>query len=115
MDRRTIPQNGRQPSSQMPLAQRRRLRPAALLPLYDAAAAVHDSGDDNFFLHRGAMLHADIAMGDPPPLAPSTKTGSPAPQQMHMQLFDGRETEQGEVAIHWILARLLLDAVTRPD
>jgi hypothetical protein len=115
MDRRTLPQNERQPASAMSSAQRRRLRPAALLPLYDAATAVHDSGDVNFLVHRGAMLHADVAMGDPPPLAPSTKRGLPAPQQLHMQLFDGRETDRGEVAIHWVLGRLLLDAVTLAD
>jgi hypothetical protein len=111
MDLRTLGRDAQQ-LTRMPAAQRRKLRPAALQPLYDAAAIVHNSGDDNFLLHHGAMLHADVATGDPPALAPSKKPNLPAPQQMHLQLFDGRETSQGEVAIHWIIGRLLLDAVT---
>jgi hypothetical protein len=114
MDLRVLSRDARQ-LAQMPPAQRRKERPKALLPLYDAAATVHDSGDDNFLLHHGAMLHADIATGDPPALAPSKKPGLPAPQQMHLQLFDGRETDRGEVAIHWVIGRFLLDAVTVVD
>jgi hypothetical protein len=63
-------------------------------------------------LRRGAMLHTDIAVfhagANPEPLVPRAL---PAPKQVRINLFDGRETTRGEIAIHWVIGRLLLDAV----
>ena len=87
-------------------------RAAELQELLRIADRVHESGDQNFVLRRGAMLHADIATGALMPAPATASAAFPAPRQMRLQMFDGLETDRHEVAIHWILGRLLLDAVT---
>jgi tetratricopeptide (TPR) repeat protein len=68
-------------------------------------------GDKNYVLRRGALLHTDAAMfsaGLVEPLAPGTTAN---PQPIFMNISDGREIELGRGAMHWEIARLLLDAV----
>ena len=78
-----------------------------------AAAERSRTGDPNYVLRRGALLHGDAAMlrphGPVEPLSP----GSPAfgPQSWRMDINDGRGTDVGLTAIHWDIARLALDRV----
>ena len=81
-------------------------------PLRRVTDLVRQSGDDNAVLRRGAMLHVDIATRATFQAGAVVRSRLPAPQQMRLQVSDGQETDRGEVAIHWILGRLLLDAVT---
>ena len=68
-------------------------------------------GDSNVVLRRGAMLHADVAMQNGPRPVSADSDSDPAPQQLRIHLLDGRETMRGQVEIHWVIGRLLLDAV----
>lgn len=69
-------------------------------------------GDSNVLLRRGAMLHADVAMHTGPRSTSEDSDADPVPQQLRIHLRDGRETMRGQVEIHWVIGRLLLDAVT---
>jgi tetratricopeptide (TPR) repeat protein len=84
--------------------------------LAEAAARSRSLGDTNYVLRRGALLHTDAAMfsaGLIEPLAPGTAAD---PQPILMNISDGREIEVGRGAIHWEIARVLLDAVApAPD
>jgi tetratricopeptide (TPR) repeat protein len=76
------------------------------------AAARHD--DENFVMKRGALLHADIAMlvpGKSEPLDNRPPSGS---QRFMMLSTDGRQLSVEHTAVHWELARTLLDNVM-PD
>lgn len=89
---------------------------AELRRLADAAAESRIRGDENYVLRRGALLHSDAAMFSADliePLAPGTTAD---PQRIVMNISDGRQIELGRGAMHWEIARLLLDAVApRPD
>ena len=80
--------------------------------LAEQVTAARRRGERNFVLRRGALLHADIGMTDRPATRPPGARGSPGPHQLRIHIFDGRETDQDEVAIHWVIGRQLLDAVT---
>jgi tetratricopeptide (TPR) repeat protein len=89
-------------------------RDADLLRLSALAFAARSAGDgDNFILRRGALLHADVAMlVVPNRIEPaSTTSPPPGPQRFKMQISDGLQTDFGEVAVHWEIARAVLDSV----
>jgi tetratricopeptide (TPR) repeat protein len=79
-----------------------------------AAAERLRTGDDNYVVRRGALLHTDIAMLQPhapvePFSGPSARwTG---PQTWRIDISDGRSLEVGMSAVHWDIARLALDHV----
>jgi len=82
--------------------------------LRDLARHAHASkqrGDDNYVLRRGAILEADVAMLLPHNSEPVASSGGPAPDRFRMHLADGQGTAFRQVAIHWELARMLLDFV----
>ena len=84
---------------------------AELRRLAEAAAASRSRGDKNYVLRRGALLHTDAAMFGArfiEPLAPGPAAGA---QPILMNISDGREIEVGRGAMHWEIARVLLDAV----
>ena len=69
-------------------------------------------GDDNYILRRGALLHGDVAVLAPYSMAAPVSTPSPAgPQRLRMEISDGREVSLGQSAVHWEIARMLLDFV----
>ena len=102
-----------------------------LLRLSSHARAARTAGDDNYLVRRGALLHADIEMmvpppawvATPPPVAAAFPKGykrsgglpasgpSVGPQRLRMDTTDGLGTDFGQQAIHWEVARMLLDAV----
>jgi tetratricopeptide (TPR) repeat protein len=74
-----------------------------------AADRMHD--EDNFILRRGALLHADIAMFIPAAVEPIKPIAPLGPQRVRMQTSDGLQVDLTQVATHWEIARMLLDAV----
>jgi tetratricopeptide (TPR) repeat protein len=68
-------------------------------------------GDDNYILRRGALLHADVAMLLPTNSEPVVPSSAPGPQRLRMSLADGFGSDVRQVAVHWDLARMLLDYV----
>jgi len=81
-----------------------------------AAAERSKSGDDNYLVRRGALLHADVAMLEPHGVVESfanRSLGAPTigPQTWRIDISDGRELDVGLSALHWDLARLALDQV----
>ncbi|HEY6233844.1 MAG TPA: hypothetical protein VIW69_01910, partial [Candidatus Elarobacter sp.] len=88
--------------------------PLGLDRLTEKAAAARRSGDLNFVLRRGAMLHADVAMSgeaERPFERASMLSPGPAPRQMRLNILDGAAADDVEIGIHWIMGRLLLDDV----
>jgi tetratricopeptide (TPR) repeat protein len=75
-----------------------------------ATASKHD-GDDNYILRRGALLHADVAMLLPTSSEPVVPSSAAGPQRLRMSLADGFGSDFRQVAVHWDLARMLLDYV----
>ncbi|MCU1382192.1 MAG: hypothetical protein JWL71_889 [Acidobacteria bacterium] len=69
-------------------------------------------GDDNYIMRRGAILHADVAM-----LAPLSMNvaGAIRPaaglERLRMEISDGRGVDLRQSAVHWEIARMLLDFV----
>jgi len=84
-----------------------------LLRLAARASAARLAGDgDNYILRRGALLHADVAMfADHNAVEPVSASQSPGPNRVRIQISDGYQTDFGQVAVHWEIARLVLDAV----
>ena len=84
-----------------------------LLRLAALARASKGRGDDNYIARRGALLHTDLFMVAPlattAPISPASSTG---PRSVRMEISDGREVGLQESAVHWQIARLLLDSVT---
>jgi len=85
--------------------------PVGLTRLSAQALAARKSGDVNFVLRRGAMLHTDIAMSGEPGQPLERASSSPAPRQMRLNILDGAAAGDVEIPIHWVLGRLLLDDV----
>jgi tetratricopeptide (TPR) repeat protein len=70
-------------------------------------------GEDNYIIRRGAILHSDVAM-----LAPLTMNvpGDVRPgalQRLRMEISDGQEVDLHQSAVHWEVARMLLDLVVQ--
>ena len=70
-------------------------------------------GDDNYIMRRGAILHSDVAI-----LAPQSMKadGAVMPsgagvERFRMEISDGRQTDLSQSAVHWEIARMLLDFV----
>ena len=77
------------------------------------ARAARLRGDDNYILRRGALLHGDVGVIAPlamfaPPPPPSS---SPGPERFRIEISDGREIDLHQSAVHWEIARMLLDFV----
>lgn len=79
--------------------------------LAQRATASKRDGDDNYVLRRGALLHADVAMFLPTSSEPVASSSGPGPQRFKMSLADGFGSDFRQVAVHWDLARMLLDYV----
>jgi len=89
---------------------------ADLRALAGRARASWTSGDPNYVLKRGALMHADIAMGGPLPTTPIDQRPAPGPPMLGPQSFlmrtsDGQSQDLGHTAIHWEIGRMLLDDV----
>src|SRR6266849_9887982 len=85
---------------------------AELLRLSTLARAAKLQGDDNYIERRGALLHGDVAMLAPPaPVEPLSALPSAGPQRLRMQISAGREVDLGQAAVHWEIARMVLDYV----
>jgi tetratricopeptide (TPR) repeat protein len=74
------------------------------------------AGDPNYVIKRGALMHADIAMGGPLPTTPidqrpAFSQPSLGPQSFLMHTTDGQSEDLGQTAIHWEIGRMLLDDV----
>ena len=89
---------------------------AALWQVAALARAARLRGDDNYILRRGAILHGDVAM-----LAPALMTApgevarpSGALERVRMEISDGQEIALRQSAVHWEIARMLLDFVRPP-
>jgi tetratricopeptide (TPR) repeat protein len=80
------------------------------------ARAARLSGDNNYILRRGALLHSDVAMLAPTAIAaPVSPPSSAGPQRFRMEISDGREVDFYQSAVHWEIARMLLDFVRPRD
>jgi tetratricopeptide (TPR) repeat protein len=69
-------------------------------------------GDPNYVVRRGALLHSDVGMlrlhdADTPFDARAGK----GPQSWRMEISDGQELALRQTAVHWEIARMLLDFV----
>jgi len=87
---------------------------ADLLRLARLAADARLHGDDNYVLRRGALLHTDVAMTTRGATEPIEAPGSAGPQRLRMTIADGLGIDLGQSAVHWELARMLLDHVQPP-
>jgi tetratricopeptide (TPR) repeat protein len=76
--------------------------------LAQLAAQSEERGDGNYVLRRGALLHGDVAMSTEFPRAAEPDAGD---GQLRIAVEDGRETSLRVTAVHWELARTLLDAM----
>ena len=90
-----------------------------LLRLAEHAGAERErSGDDNYVVRRGALLHADVAMLQPrgavEPFASPFAAPPVGPQTWRIDIADGRSLDAGLSAVHWDIARLALDQVRPP-
>jgi tetratricopeptide (TPR) repeat protein len=74
--------------------------------------ASNDRGDRNYIVRRGALLHADVPVLAPLAMAaaPESRT-SIGPNRFRMEISDGREVDLSQSAVHWEIARMLLDLV----
>ena len=80
----------------------------------DAAADRARSGEDNYLLRRGAILHADAEMIANPVLdAPASAAPRPlpGPRRIKADTSDGISINVHEVGVHWEIARTLLSLV----
>jgi tetratricopeptide (TPR) repeat protein len=70
-------------------------------------------GDDNYILRRGALLHADVAILAPRSMEAAGDVGrsSGGLERLRMEISDGQEVNLHQSAVHWEIARMLLDFV----
>jgi hypothetical protein len=80
-----------------------------LNPLVGAAASVRRDLNGNFLLHRGALMHTDVATFGL--AAPQALDLSPGRQSVRMSIADGHQTALTQPDLHWDFARRLLDQV----
>jgi tetratricopeptide (TPR) repeat protein len=92
---------------------RRDDRPSAeLRALAARVSAANLRGDGNYVLKRGALLHADLAMSASFVVEPlNSGDRIPAPRVISFLLHDGHSVDVGYGAVHWEIARFLLDQV----
>jgi Tfp pilus assembly protein PilF len=79
-----------------------------------AAAERMSTGDDNYTVRRGALLHTDIAMYVPATIEPFGAREMLGPQEVRFQTADGLGVELGQVAPHWELARAMISQIWPP-
>jgi tetratricopeptide (TPR) repeat protein len=85
---------------------------ADLLRLSALAGEARFHGDVNFVLRRGALLHSDVAILAPhAALEPVPLSASLGPQRLRLEISDGRDVDLGQDAVHWDIARMVLDHV----
>jgi hypothetical protein len=84
---------------------------ADLQELARRAYASAQRHDDNYILRRGAILEGDVAMLLPGGAEPISTSNGPAPDRFRMNLSDGQGLAFRRVAVHWELARMLLDYI----
>jgi tetratricopeptide (TPR) repeat protein len=83
-----------------------------LLLLSERVAAARKQGQLDYVLRRAAMLHADVAMSSGSELFESGATQlAGAIQRLTISVEDGRNTATYFGAVHWDIARSLLDVV----
>jgi tetratricopeptide (TPR) repeat protein len=92
-----------------------RYTPNQLARLRAIAGKARLLGDRNIVLRRGALLHTDTAIENPSRLEPFERSPAIGPSRVRVNISDGRSIEVGSVAVHWELARMLLDYVESPD
>jgi tetratricopeptide (TPR) repeat protein len=76
------------------------------------ANASTQRGDPNYIVRRGALLHSDIGMLRLPTMdaAFDARPGN-GPHNWRMEISDGQELALRQTAVHWEIARMLLDFV----
>ena len=86
--------------------------------LAEHAATSREAGDeDNDFLRRAALLHADVAMLAPSAAEPASAPAAVrtiAPLSARVSTSDGINRHVQLVGVHWDIGRKLLDAVRTP-
>jgi len=86
-----------------------------LLRVSELSRASNLHGDHNYVLRRGALLHSDVGMLAPFSMtAPFDARPTAGPQSYRMEISDGRSLELQQTAVHWEIARMLLDSVMPP-
>jgi tetratricopeptide (TPR) repeat protein len=69
-------------------------------------------GDDNYIVRHGALLHGDVAMLAPLSMeAPGDVWPTGGLERFRMEISDGQEVDLRQSAVHWEIARMLLDFV----
>ncbi|PYR19853.1 MAG: hypothetical protein DMF94_14200 [Acidobacteria bacterium] len=85
---------------------------ADLMRLSGLAGAARLRGDGNYVLRRGALLHSDVAILTPrSAMDPVSPSPLPGPQRLRLEISDGRDVDLGQDAVHWDIARMVLDYV----
>ena len=75
-------------------------------------------GDRNYLIRRAAILHSDVAMLLPASMVAPGSVGRPAAgavDRLRMEISDGQELNLRQSAVHWEIARMLLDLVVPRD
>ena len=68
-------------------------------------------GEDNYVVRRGAILHSDVAMLAPATMNARGEVRPGAAATVRMEISDGQEIDLHQSAVHWEVARMLLDLV----
>jgi hypothetical protein len=85
---------------------------ADLRRLSTLVRAAKVNGDDNYIIRRGALLHGDVAMLAPYSMeAPGDVRPTGGLERFRMEISDGQEVDLRQSAVHWEVARMLLDFV----
>jgi tetratricopeptide (TPR) repeat protein len=80
----------------------------------DAAADRARTGEDNYVLRRGAILHGDVETMVKPVLdagQPAPGRPLPGPRRVRADTSDGISVDVHEVGVHWEIARTLLGMI----
>ena len=86
---------------------------ADLSRLASVAGAARLHGDGNYVLRHGALLHSDVAILTPQSgMDPVSSSRSLGPTRLRLEISDGRDVDLGQDAVHWDIARMVLDHVT---
>lgn len=83
--------------------------------LKDIVQRVRDASVLETFLLRGALLESDAAMNVRGPSGPLGSTGRLGPERFTVRVGDGRAIDMGSMAVHWDIARMLIDRSGRND
>lgn len=78
------------------------------------AGASSQRGDRNYLVRHAAILHSDVAMLAPAAMVAPGSVGRPvagAVDRFRMEISDGQELNLHQSAVHWEIARMLLDYV----